>query len=403
MRRLARELLLLFVFTIPWEYSLDLGAPIGNIARLAGLMLLLVAIPAILQAGRMRKLGLLQWLVLGLYLWFCFSYFWTVEPKETLAKMRGYLQEFMVVWLVWEFADSFKDLRGLLRAWLAGSGLLALLTLVNFASAGDLVEGQYRFAAVGQDPNDGARFLVFGFPIAAYLMDEERGPLGRLLAAGYFPLGLAAVLLTASRSGFVCTLAAFAGCALLLLRRNARAAVSVGFALPVVAVLLWFVAPHDTLGRLTTIMEQLQRGDLNQRLNIWSAGWRAFAQAPLFGHGAGSFVTAAGLAPVDTAHNTALSIVVEGGLCAAFIAVAIVIASVRSAIVVSRSLRIAVMTLLAVLVVSSFVGTLFESRSTWLLLSLIALAERLGRDDPEFVNAGSPGMCAELNLTGAGR
>ncbi len=57
MRRIAWVLLLLFAFAIPWEYSLDLGEPLGNIARVVGLLLLLVAIPAVLQAGRMRTPG----------------------------------------------------------------------------------------------------------------------------------------------------------------------------------------------------------------------------------------------------------------------------------------------------------------------------------------------------------
>ncbi len=38
MRQAARVLLLIYVFTIPWEYSLDLGAPFGNIARMVGLL-----------------------------------------------------------------------------------------------------------------------------------------------------------------------------------------------------------------------------------------------------------------------------------------------------------------------------------------------------------------------------
>jgi protein involved in polysaccharide export with SLBB domain len=40
MRRIAWALLLLFAFAIPWEYSLDLGEPLGNIARIAGILLL---------------------------------------------------------------------------------------------------------------------------------------------------------------------------------------------------------------------------------------------------------------------------------------------------------------------------------------------------------------------------
>src|SRR5580658_10369729 len=135
MRRIAWGLLLLFAFAIPWEYSLDVGVPLGNIARIVGLVLLLVAIPAVLQVGRLRTPGPMQWLVLALYLWFCCSYFWTIDPLVTLDKMRGYFQEMMIVWLVWEFAESPQDLRGLLQAFVAGSWVLAALTLVNFGAA----------------------------------------------------------------------------------------------------------------------------------------------------------------------------------------------------------------------------------------------------------------------------
>ncbi len=54
MRKAAWVLMILFVFAIPWEYSLDMGEPMGNAARIAGVVLLLVAIPAVLQAGRLR-------------------------------------------------------------------------------------------------------------------------------------------------------------------------------------------------------------------------------------------------------------------------------------------------------------------------------------------------------------
>ena len=57
MRRVAWVLLLLFAFAIPWEYSLDLGEPLGNVARIAGLLTLLAAVPAVFEAGRMRTPG----------------------------------------------------------------------------------------------------------------------------------------------------------------------------------------------------------------------------------------------------------------------------------------------------------------------------------------------------------
>jgi O-antigen ligase len=341
----------------------------------------------------------MQWLVVAFYLWFCFTYFWTIDSPATLEKLRGYFQEMMVVWLVWEFAESPDDLRTLFRVSVAGSWVLALLTLANFASPEAVAAGQIRFAAGGQDPNDVARFLDLGFPMAALLYDVESGWPGRMLAAGYLPLGLVAVLLTASRGGFLAASVALVGCGILLARGHAGRVLAGVFVLPVIAAGLWFWVPSGTLERLATIAEQLRGGDLNQRWNIWSAGWQAFVQAPVFGRGAGSFVVAAGTSPIDTAHNTALAILVEGGLCAFFLAVAIVALAAWSVMRTRGTLRLALATLLVVWVVTSLVATVHESRTTWLLLAMIALAGRLAVEEPERLKACFPDN-AQLSATG---
>lgn len=383
MRRFAWLLLLLFAFTIPWEYSLELGEPLGNIARVVGLLVLLAAIPALLQGGRFRAPGPMQWLVLAFFLWFCCTYFWTIEPLETLARLRGNFQELMIVWLVWEFAETPGDLRALFRSFVAGSWVLAALTVANFASAEAIVNAQVRFAAIGQDPNDVARFLDLGFPLAALLLNSERRWGWRLLAAGYLPLGLLGVLLTASRGGFLAAMVALAGSGLLLAYGHPKRVLASALALPALAAALWSVVPRESFERLATIPEQLQGGDLNQRLNIWTAGWHAFVRAPFFGTGAGSFVSAASLGPIDTAHNTALSIAVSGGLVALFLATAIVTAAIWSIAQIHGSLRWAMAVALLVWFTTSLVATVEESRTTWFLLAMVALAGRLGMEQPE--------------------
>ncbi len=385
MRRIAWVLLLLFAFAVPWEYSMDLGEPLGNIARIVGLLLVLAAIPAVLQAGRVRTPGAMQCLVLAFYLWFCCSYFWTTEPLATLEKMRGYFQEMTIVWLVWEFAESPQDLRALLQAFVAGSWVLALLTLANFRSAEAITAGQIRFVAEGQDPNDVARFLDLGFPLAALLLStspgKQRWP-ERLLALGYLPLGIVAVLLTASRGGFLAAVIALGGCGLLLMRIHPRGVLAGTMVMPVVAAGMWFAIPRETFDRLATIPSQLESGDLNQRLNIWGAGWHAFVRSPLVGSGAGSFTGAAGTNFRDTAHNSELSIVVGGGLVALSLAVGIVALATRAALKTRGSLKLALGTVLVVWAIAAQVDTVEENRATWLLLGLIAVAGRMAVEAP---------------------
>ncbi len=95
-------------------------------------------------------------------------------------------------------------------------------------------------------------------------------------------------------------------------------------------------------------------------------------------------MSAAGLSPIDTAHNTVLSILVSGGLlrpvsgggalwrwpCAR--------RKTHGAAAGWRWRRRSL-----VWVVTSLVATVEESRTTWLLLALIALAGRLAVEEPE--------------------
>lgn len=382
MRRTTWILLLVLAFAIPWEYSLDLGEPLGNVARIAGLLVLLAAVPAVLQAGRVRALNAFCWITIALYLWFCCTCFWTIDSVVSVDKLRAYFQEMMIVWLIWEFAETPADLRNVLRVTVAGSWVLAVLTLLAFRSPEAIVTGQIRFAAYGQDPNDVARFLDLGFPLAALLAHCERGWPARFMALGFLPVGAAAVLLTASRSGFLAALVALAGSLLILAQGHGRRVAAIGFALPPILGGLWFVVPGGTFERLATIPEQLNGGDFNQRVNIWSAGWRAFVEAPLFGTGAGSFVAASHLAPGDTAHNTVLSILVGGGLVALLLASVLFVLAVRATLQTSGPLRLALGTCLLVWAITSLIATAEENRTTWLLFGLIIFAARLAAEDP---------------------
>jgi O-antigen ligase len=386
MCRLVRLLLLLFVFAMPWEYSLDLGAPWGNAARIAGLAALFAAVPAVLGRGSIRAPGPLPIVVLLYFLWQALTCIWSFDPVLSFANLRGYAQELMIVYLIWEFAETPEDLHNLLRAYLAGAFLLALLSVAELHSARSAVQS-IRFAAEGQDPNDVARYLDLGFPLAALLHCSEQRRLWRLLAISYLPIGLAAVLLSASRGGFLAALIALAGSGCILARHRPRTLAFVAAPIAAAVAMVSLLAPHATLARLATIAEQLHGGDLNRRQNIWQAGWRAFEQAPLFGHGAGSFVYASGLAPTDTAHNTGLSILVSAGAVGLFLASILLFLALQALGRTRGALRIAFATAMLVWAFASLAATVEWSRSTWFLIGAIALAGRLAEEAPRALDA----------------
>ena len=82
------------------------------------------------------------------------------------------------------------------------------------------------------------------------------------------------------------------------------------------------------------------------------------------------------------------------------LAVCIVFAVARAAMQTRGTLRVALMTALVVWVVTSLVATVEENRTTWLLLGVIAVAGRLGREDGQELGAcfpdGSSGPEAEM-------
>lgn len=381
MSRLTVALLVLYAFAVPWQYALDLGEPLGNPARILGVLMLVAAIPAVLSRPSWHPPGLLPSLVLLIFLYLSATYLWSIDPLTTLDKIRAYFQVMMVVWIAWEFLETPAQVRNLLRAIVIGSIVLALLTLAGFTSAAAaVVTQQSRFTAAGQDPNDVARFLDLVFPIAALLLAEDKSILVRLVAALYLPLGLLAVILTASRGGFLGAAAALLAAFFLLARWRPVFAVAATVVLALFSMFAAFFVPAETFARLATIPAQFAALDFNDRFGIWTSGAQAFAHAPWLGYGAGNYSLAAGLSAEDTAHNTFMALLVMGGLVAVTLLLAILVAALRSILRAQALTRFAFLGVLLVWIITASVGSVEENRMTWLLFACIALLPRFASD-----------------------
>ena len=80
----------------------------------------------------------------------------------------------------------------------------------------------------------------------------------------------------------------------------------------------------------------------------------------------------------------------EGGIIALILGAAIVGVCARSVLITSGSVRIAMATALLAWMITSLVATVEENRSTWLLVSVIALAARLAAAHPETAKQSFP-------------
>jgi O-antigen ligase len=157
--------------------------------------------------------------------------------------------------------------------------------------------------------------------MALYLALRERG-WARWCYRAAVLTAISAVLLTASRTALVVTFVAF-GFALWTWREaDWGQRISSALLLALLLMGLLQFAPAPARERLSTITSELTRGTLHNRTLIWKSGLKVLKSHPIVGVGAGAYPEAVrpwlGTPGVPghqyVAHNTFLSVLVEGGV-----------------------------------------------------------------------------------------
>lgn len=160
----------------------------------------------------------------------------------------------------------------------------------------------------------------------ARLIDWFTGPRVVLLALSLLMLG--GMLMSASRAGFVTSVAGMLFLGLLLMRGRWRSRPELGRIFFVGLVVFLVVGSVSGSGMLYKFAAS---ADDSSRLRIWSAAFQAIAMSPWLGWGLGGFGDAFALLqpsnslqPNDIAHSTPLETVVELGVVAAIPAMVVV-------------------------------------------------------------------------------
>jgi O-antigen ligase len=323
MKGFAFMALLVFVFSLPLENSVILPGA-GTISRLIGVVALMLGVGALFAPGhlKVRRPSLLLVLMSIFVLWSFASYFWSINPTETLVTSVTFVQLLAMAWLVWQFCQTPREQQALLQAYILGALVSTSTSVANFV-AGNAQESYSRFSATGFDPNNFATALALGIPIAWFLVSFSRTRVLYWVNLLYIPWAIFVIVLSASRGGFLVMAVALTVIPLtygsLSLRRK------VGFLLLLtVGVYLLFNLSDDLQRRLTPNLERLSsttteltEGTLNSRTKIWAAGLQAFIYSsnPWVGSGSGTFDYAVEpfLDRPRASHNAYLSVLVDLG------------------------------------------------------------------------------------------
>lgn len=316
MRTAAYRLMLVLIFTLPWENVVDV-AGVGRVSKLVGLVVAWVWVLAVATSGRVREPNPVHIFAILFVLWNSFTLLWSLDFAATQERLITYAQLLGLLLVLWDTVTDATRIRHALAAYLAGCYVtVAALLGAYFAQGG--AEGVDRVTAGSFHPNDVGMILALGVPIVGYLLAEAPGPRSHrwplaVLLGLYLPLAGAAVLVTGSRAGVAAMVPGFVYLGYLMGRRHpflATLALAVMVSLAPTALSM---APEKVTARLESTQAAVRAGDLNERGAVWAEGVRLIAENPLLGSGSGAFRSAA-VGVNKVGHNFALTLLAEVGV-----------------------------------------------------------------------------------------
>jgi O-antigen ligase len=369
MTTLAYAALWIFVFSIPWEGILVLPG-VAVVPRLTGITALGLTLLAIGMSGRFRR-----WRPFHIA---AFLFVLCTGGELLLINVQGlpnkywtFVQLFLVLFMIWELAATWRRQLGLLTAYVMGAQVGALATILVYRRQAGLMR---RYAAGAFDPNDLAMTLALALPMAWYLGMNYRQPLLRWACRAYLPIGLVAIGLTGSRGGMLASVVALLIVPLTMTKLSpGRLAAGIAM-LAVAGSLAVAYVPQKIVARLATTGTEVQDLSFGGRFKLWKAGLNAFTQKPWLGYGTARFkqvITPQLGTASQVAHNSFVSILVEEGLLGFLLYTTMLLTAFRAVLKLPLLERRFALVLLATLGVAMLPLTWEDSKSAWFILAAL--------------------------------
>jgi O-antigen ligase len=381
LNQMAYAFLWLFAFATPWSEA-NSGVDGFLMNRLCAMAAFGLTFLSSAVVGRRRKLCELHYWMLAFALWSAASVLWSSDVATTVTRAGTYLQLLLLAWVVWELAASELRVLNLLHAYVFGTCVCAIGTIASELSGQTMdmsAEGYNstsdRYTFNGLNPNDVGIMLGLSVPIVLYLAARRKGgTVGALVCWVQLVLVVTGILLTGSRGGAFTAAVGLLILPFALVRLPAwQKTVAAAACAGVIAAGI-FLVPSYTWQRFTEAGDEISRGTMTHRTQIWAASEVVFREHPLVGVGSGAHpVAVAGILGRSlVAHNTFISVLVELGVIGELLFLGMLGSccyAIRRMAGLERAFWFVIVAAWATGVCS---GTWEYRKPTWFLLSLLA-------------------------------
>jgi O-antigen ligase len=366
---LAYFALWVFVFSLPWEGVIVLPG-VAIVSRVAGAVALGLAMLAVVISARVRRWNLVHVSGMLFVLWSGFALL-ALHVNGIPQKYYTFVQLFAVLWMIWELAPTKKRLVGLLLAFVLGSYVAALDTVLLFRRAGSALK---RFSAGGADPNYLAMTLALGMAMAWYLALTAQRPVLRWVCRGYLPIGLVAIGLTGSRGGLLATMVALTIVPLTMTKLSPGRMAAAMVVLVVAGSLAVAFVPERLIQRFQSTGTEVEDLSFGGRFKLWVAGVHVFVEKPILGVGTSGYknaITPALGNAAQVAHNSYLSVLVEEGIPGFLLFYSMFVATFFSLLRLPLLERRFTLVLLATLMLTMAPLTWEDHKAVWFVLAAL--------------------------------
>ncbi len=401
LRRLSYVLGLVFIFSVPWEQTLETTA-LGTLSKFVGILAAGGWLLAVLAGAPMRRLQAVHGAAFLFVAWSGLTIFWSLDPEASVSGFATNLQLLMLTLLVWDLLDSGERIRAGLQSYVLGSYVVIGGIIVAFLQGQTTV--YERYAAPGSDVDNSALTIAIAIPAAFHLLfttrEGQRLALQRLVNFTFLPLAVFAMVLTGTRGALVALIPTFGIMLLVLFRagNTGRLIAAVVVVASVGAVIRF--APADLITRVTSSTTEATGGKagdtLTGRSQIWHESWDAFTRRPV--QGVGNNAHRAAIPTGKVAHLTSLSILTETGLIGALVFLFVLFQLyrlIRRKLLEDDGFWFAQ---LSVIAIGSLSLTIEDRKSVWIMVSLA-----IGAASTVSARAPAPARSRQRPVLAAGR